>query len=341
MQHRKPRYRVLSMDGGPASPTYGRYLREIERRRPGFLAQADLFAGTSGGAGYVGFFAARARPLRDLETIEEALEFNERLFQALEPTAAGYARMASLSHSADEGERTAELLEWQFGDLTFAELTPRGSHAIMVSFRLKAPWGVKVFHNFGDDDPDHAERVSEGIHCSSAFPVLTAIRNGHVDGGVFANNPAMVALTQVMAYRDELDVASTDDMVMLSLGHDAEQIGQAEVQEEFEQEVLPWGVGQWLINPKAPGLLMEALINADSRGTCFQVRALLGSRFLRLASQDSSNVGGISRLLLGQRDETTELAERDAEEWVSGEGGHPRQATLQETLAWVDEHWMP
>ncbi len=333
-------YRVLSMDGGPAGSTYLRYLRAIEQERPGFLARTDLFAGVSDGATLSSFFAAAPREQRDLQLIDEAIRFNGALLEALERhSPLNFLRLATGILSARVGHKIQGVLDHHFG----AHTTLRDLRApvVLVSFRLKEPWGVKVFHNLRPDEPDLDEPLAVTIFKSSAFPVLTSIRDGFVDGGIYNNNPGMVALTQILHEGpSEPGLHRLDDIAMLSLGGDPSTIGSGSAQREYQKSFLPWGWVPWVLNPWSPALVLEALVSAGGRGTSFQCREFLGPRFLRVADESITVVGGLICVFLGNSEELLAAADRKARAWQEDPDSTAWRTNLATTLAWVDEQWM-
>lgn len=347
------RFRILAMDGGPAGPTYSRFLREIESRKSGVLQQVDLFAGTSDGATFACYFAGVPRAARNLELIDDAIAFNRELFAAIEPRCVtGYLRLVTLVLSADAGRRVQRCLEEHLGrEVTLRELASNGGYVAVISFRMRQPWGAKVYHNFGQDDPDLDERVAEVVNRSAAFPVLVPVRDGHIDGGVFANNPSMCAITQVLSQRKTLGgrVKSVDDIVVLSLGGESYRIGGRLAQRGYALRRLQWGAAQWVIWPFSPGLILEALVNAGDRGTSFQARQLLDDRYFRLAIPGTSFVEGVADVFLRRAASVLARAERTAKQWASGtldvaEWDHDGDGeidfpSIDATLEWLDKHW--
>lgn len=104
-----------------------------------------------------------------------------------------------------------------FGSLKLADLH---HNVVVTSFQLdnRSPrrrWAPKVFRNFGEN-PDNSELVVDVALRSAAAPVFLPLyqsSNNHgpcfLDGGVFANNPAMCALAEVCA---ELQRITAEDV---------------------------------------------------------------------------------------------------------------------------------
>jgi patatin-like phospholipase/acyl hydrolase len=352
----KKKYRILSMDGGPSGPTYARCLREVERLRPGFLSTVDLFTGTSDGAVFALSFARQPRGERNLDTILDAIEFNNSLFVAMTPSKLGLARMVGGLWSADRyDDRLEPAFVSHYGDYPTLSALP-GKVAI-VSFRVKQPWGPKIYNNFGDDADNDVSTV-DVVAQSGAFPVIIPLRQGYVDGGIFANHPGMCAIAQVLRERREGDlrgiVDGPEDMTMLSLGGDVSRIGGQIPPRTFDEKQLEWGWLQWAFHPKSLLLLADLMVNAGQRGTSFQCQQVLGgddvalpgrkwreasTNYMRVAIPSVGLVRGISELILGQTASTLSAAETAATEWARGDNKRELRPTLEQTLYWIDNYW--
>lgn len=344
------RYRILSMDGGPSGPAYARFLRVIEENRPGFLARADLFAGTSDGATFAGVFGQVPKKDRNLQLINDAIQFNNELFKAMAPSLGGRLVMFTGLTTAFSYRDVLAAFRQKFGTRTLRDLRDIGSHVLIVSFRMKQPWGPKIMHNFGhvaDDDLDLP--LVDAVFRSGAFPVVIPIRDGYCDGGLFANNPGMTALAQLLCNADHLDDDHThqnmDDVVMLSMGGDMRQVGGKMDQALYDlKRNLRWGWIKWLLELRHPLLLAELMINAGDSGVSFQCTQFLRDRFWRIALPARTVVQGMTDLIFNQTQDTIGPSEALAEKWSRGEAGqesdHGSHPTLDETLAWVDHYWM-
>ncbi|MCB9728241.1 MAG: patatin-like phospholipase family protein [Deltaproteobacteria bacterium] len=350
------RYRILSMDGGPSGPTYARCLREVERRRPGFLATVDMLTGTSDGATFALSFARQAKGERNLDTILDAIEFNNRLFDAMTPTKLGLVRMIAGFLSADDFSR----LEPAFAEhyRGFPTLNDLPGKVAIVTFRVKQPWGPKVYNNFGDDR-DNDAKVVDVVSQSGAFPVIIPLRQGFVDGGIYANHPGMCAIAQVLREHRLGDlrgvVNGPQDLTMLSLGGDVSRIGGKIPPEVFDKRLLEWGWMQWAFHPASLMLLADLMVNAGQRGTSFHCQQVLGgepaalpgrhwpeatSNYMRVAIPSVGLVKGMGDLILGRSAATLRDAETAAMEWTRGEHERELRPTLEQTLYWIDNYWV-
>jgi hypothetical protein len=111
------------------------------------------------------------------------------------------------------------------------------------------------------------------------FPVY----KGHLDGAMFANNPAMCALSQVIHFKlNNLEAADSTDVLknstILSLG-----TGDNPMFVETHADFTSWGYQQWVLDLKHPLLVIQALYEANMLATDFQCLNLLGhERYIRL-----------------------------------------------------------
>ena len=355
-------YRILSLDGGPAAPSYLRMLRHIERARPGFLDSVDMFAGTSDGAWAAVFLASRPKDMPALEMLDAVIAFNERVVGALRPGVVGVARLMSGMRSAIKNDRIFAELTQACGLGASGEPIKLGElnrDVVLVTFRVRTGTnkpGAHIYHNLGRERPGHKTQpwmgdaedlrnldvsAAEIALRSGSVPIMMPVRDGHVDGGVFANNPAMCALSQVLRHRKLRDVEGPEDVVLLSCGSDQASTGGADANDLFfSRHDVSWGWIAWLFSPRSPMLLLETIISAGGRGVAFQTRQFLQERFLRLALPGALGTGEeLLRLLDGRSGRIFTAAEKQAEEWAAGRGGITFRPDFHATSSWLKDHW--
>ncbi len=189
--------RIVSMDGGPASGSWVRCLRDIAREHPALLMQADLFAGTSAGA-FAAAWLAKHLPVSpsaaDVHKTAEALvEASNELLMLLTPDSDGYGRLITGKGAMvldDDLVKFLERPEVLGKATTLAQLSHK---VVLVASRTNTPWAPHVHTNFGPDAEPHV-RVVDAVMRSTAFPLLLPGWQSHADGAMFVNNPAAVAL---------------------------------------------------------------------------------------------------------------------------------------------------
>jgi len=270
---------ILAMDGGGSLSLFSLLaIRRIERRCPGFLREVDVFAGTSAG-GINGLLMAAAAD-RTLG-LDRAISLwtNNPFDGSLVRDAR--AALGCVSFYTNQG--FVDALRPVFLDMTLGDLAARRQYVVVPSFQLMAPgpagtvaWQPRVFDNLPGDEPapELADKVLDIALRTSAAPVFLPIYQGYVDGGLFANNPSMCALTRVMSAALAGD-GKRDEIRLLSVGTGLES-------SSLDVKSADWGWAQWLFDPRRPLALMEAFIEAGEEEITQQCRTLLKRRFYRL-----------------------------------------------------------
>ncbi|MGB0696183.1 MAG: patatin-like phospholipase family protein [Rhodospirillaceae bacterium] len=203
---------ILAMDGGGI---YGLFtvlmLKELCLRDESFLAEndVDLFAGTSAGALTALMLASVDRP-RDLVLSGklESLFSDPRLYSKRPGLTSITSLMGVTSWTGDDDAR--DLLKTFFGDMKMCQLK---SNTIICSFNLsgdindgaKRRWKPQIFYSFKDDDPFAEMPVWEVAFGATAPVQWRSVNNGITDGGIFADNPIIPAITTL------LDIARKSD----------------------------------------------------------------------------------------------------------------------------------
>lgn len=144
-------------------------------------------------------------------------------------------------------------------------------------------WQPLLFHNL-KGSPYLDELVVDVALRSSALPLvhpifqsITGQGPGYVDGGVFANNPAMVVLAKA------LDYAHMTGIRMLSVGTDRDIAGGTHfLTPELHDGAAPWGYQRWLLDPAKPLLLLEVFLHGTKQGATLQCQTILKERFMRV-----------------------------------------------------------
>jgi hypothetical protein len=214
----KDKLRILSMDGGTHGFTWLFCLREIEENNPGFLTQADVFAGSSFGGFCSLYFGRHIGALKDGESalglIDGCLEFMKELLD-FDPDEAAFARLVNGVESMYSHERMEKILTdpKHLGNATLADMHRR---VIISTFGTKQPsWSPKVYDSAHEEDLGAI--ASEIGMESAALPLLLPIRNGLANGSLGGTNGSLHALTHVVGGRSKV---SLDNVVLLSLGGD-------------------------------------------------------------------------------------------------------------------------
>jgi len=266
------RFRILSLDGGGIRGLITAILLarlDAERGLAGWLERADLIAGTSTG-GLIALVLARGASLQEIRALYE--ERGKSIFDD-----SWLDNVRDLGNVVGAQYHTKKLqgeLQGLFGAARLRDLNKR---VLITAFDLDNEdprpdhrrWKPKLFHNFPGTDSDGAMPAWKVGLYTSAAPTYFPTVDGYVDGGVFANNPAMCALAQSQDARIGRRTA-LENVALLSLGTGSSLL-------YVEGQRHDWGYAQWA----------QALLGVMFDGTIgiadYQCRQMLGARYHRLA----------------------------------------------------------
>jgi len=274
------KYRILSLDGGGLRGLITVRLLQQLNQSPttkGWLDQVDLIAGTSTG-GILALGIASEKTLEDMANIylkEGPKIFDDSFWDNL--------RDLGKSVGADYSNKALKkTLINTFGNQTLGALNKK---VTIPTFDLdnenkyskKRTWKPKIFHNFAGNDSDAKFLLSDVALYTSSAPTYFPSADGYIDGGVFANNPSMVALVQAISQRNKSkERANIDDIVLLSVGTGVSL-------SYIKGQTLDWGYAQW-VKP-----LINILMDGVAGISDYQVSQLLSDRYQRLQIVFDSN----------------------------------------------------
>ena len=265
----KTTYNVLSLDGGGLRGLITATLLErIEAAVPGFLASVDLVAGTSTG----GILAlALAQGLPPFRIMKMYLDEGPKIFhRSLGRKIGG---LLGLREAKYDNDGLKEVLQRVFGDDKLKDL---GKRVAVTAFQLDdqqaAPptWRPKVYHNYPGKDSDGEERAVDVALRTASAPTFFPSSDGYVDGGIFANNPSVVALAQALDPRSQ--PGKTRDLSCIRLL----SVGTGENATCLPGGRLDWGVGQWAVP------LVDVLLDGVAGIADFQCQQILREKYFRL-----------------------------------------------------------
>jgi len=154
---------------------------------------------------------------------------------------------------------------------------------LIPSFNLNPPeqfdgtkrWCPEYFHNF-PNSPWTDLKLKDAVMRSAAAPTYFPIRDGFVDGGIFANNPTLAAVTMALSNGIKLE-----DIVVLSIstGNNPRNISQEQ-----------YGSGQWGLFHWAPHIV-DLLLDASTGAIDHNCRCLLREQYKRVDPFLPENVG--------------------------------------------------
>jgi hypothetical protein len=207
------------------------------------------------------------------------------------------------------------LIQYFGADTTLADLK---RHVIIVSFQMdngkqgiEQSWVPKLFTNLeytptgehgavkGFTSPDLNEKIVDVALRTSAAPLELPIYQaldgkgpGYVDGGLVANNPAMIALSAIVGTllhgtpkQGPLRLGDIlDDIYMLSVGTGRNLVGTAQfLKPEFTDGSAEWGYRQWLFEPSNLFVLIDAALQGGNEAVSWECNILMSpANFHRL-----------------------------------------------------------
>lgn len=140
--------------------------------------------------------------------------------------------------------------------------------------------------------PDLTEKVVDVALRTSAAPLELPIYQsssgngpGYVDGGLVANNPAMIALSAIvgtLAYGSKPPIPPTESLGlihMLSVGTGRNLVGTAQyLAPQFTDGSAPWGYRQWLLDPANPLVLIDAFLQGGNETVAWECNILMSEK---------------------------------------------------------------
>ena len=243
------KFRVLALDGGGIRGLLTtRLLKRLsaDPRLAGAFDNIDLIAGTSSG-GLIALSMAAGRqqgiPMpMVLAKLEERFEQGVKTFGNRRRWWAGGSWLRA-RYSAQAREQTFRDV---LGSVALGELKQK---VLIPSFDLdnegradgqpdSQKWKPKLFHNMEGERQDCNVAAWKVAMYTTALPVYFPSSDGFIDGGVYANNPAMCALAQVLDPRyGPRPKPGIDDITLLSLGSG------------LNLKSLPRDAKRWLVFP--------------------------------------------------------------------------------------------
>ena len=279
--------RVLSIDGGGMRGVGAAHMlayletQLLAAGKPGVADSFDLFVGTSTGAiiaaglatdGYEGHDRSPAK-LRQLY-----YDYGSRMFTPALKGLNPFGLMRGKYREESKGNALKEVL----GEITIGKLK---RNFLATSYNIGDGPGP-VFVNGGPNYP-LSDRAYDSlplwqvVNASSSAPIyfdpsiLTGefVADQGVDGGLFANNPAMCGYVEARAlFGKALAAIAQDDIIVVSFG-----CGQQSLRFPSRKR---WGLLQWAA-PWYGMPLLEAMFDGQSATVSHQMKHLLHDRFFR------------------------------------------------------------
>ncbi len=299
--------RVLAIDGGGIRGLIAALvLAELEDRSGQPASELfDLIAGTSTG----GIIAGAVCAPDPLPAAEVAAIYEEEGPRIFDLSVAQRIRSAGglLDEKYDDAALNAAL-ERFLGDKRLSQTRP---DLIVPTYDTAAPGPYFFKTTEAREDPAEDAALSAVARATSAAPTYfePSERGGLalVDGGVFAVNPGMSALAEVLRHQPEADVK------LVSLG-----TGERTTKRSFD-EIKDWGLVEWA-RP-----ILDVVFDGSSDAVDYQLRHILGEdsywRFqveLTRASDDLDDASAQNlRRLRGHAEELIATRSDDLDEVVA------------------------
>ena len=232
------KFRIISLDGGGIRGVYmAAILERLVAAVPNFLADIDLYAGTSTGALIAFDLAAGRTPSDSVESYRRdgPTIFSTSIWRQLRSL---WGFIAPRYDNKDFKTR----LEQNFGQTTLGDLAEQGNYVLIPTYDLDAihlgrrMGKAKFFHNFPGPDYDGAETIVDVALRATAAPSYFPAYQGYIDGGVVANNPSISALAQ--ALEPHSGQQRLEDIRLISFGSGIDT-------PPVPGERFNWGIVQW------------------------------------------------------------------------------------------------
>lgn len=311
-------YRILSLDGGGSRALIPvSLLQRLLDKHPTLLNHVNLIAGTSTSGITALLLASADTPDQGLEIARDLWIQGKKLFaeSSKVPEAAQFEFDAEEAIHSIKSIKSIESLKsltsarelWDMGkkaltlnklrgvtaltgacayfsqddlestlreifeDKTVADLKHKVIiPAINLGTEDDAHWAPSIIHNL-DDRFDALTLVEVALRVA-AMPILFPSRSEHIDAALLTNNPALTAVAQIL----ENNAATMDEMRILSIG-----TGENPLTMHGSDPDL--GYAGWMMDPKLPLAMMQAVIETNSQLTDYQCRQIFtGLRYHRL-----------------------------------------------------------
>lgn len=270
-------FRILSIDGGGIRGVFSAaYLAEMERRFLGGRSIAtcfDMIAGTSTG-GIIALALAHGMSAR--EALQIYVDRGSRIFPGLSGWRKWRRLLRWISRPKHDQSVLRDELLLIFGDKVLNDAATR---LVVPSFegRHGEPFLYKTPHHPDYQKDRHQRFAHVALHTSAAPSYYPAIDNDGlfmIDGGIWANNPVMNALVDVLACYD----VPRENIRILSLGT-------GETEFTLGEAVRSGGVRHWAFLRA-----FEAAARAQCKNALGQAYLLVGkNNVLRVDPPASSN----------------------------------------------------
>ncbi|MFC7322697.1 CBASS cGAMP-activated phospholipase [Halobacillus campisalis] len=261
--------RMLCIDGGGIRGVLPiAVLRELEKETGCMIGEKfDLIAGTSTGS-IIGASIALDKSMEDILGYYET--YGEKIFKR--------QAKVGLMKSVYSDEDLRMLLKEAFGELVLSDVK-KPLLIPAVDLTHGKPY-IHRSHNIESEHDDRSIPLWDAVLSSCSAPVYFPPNNVNsrylsVDGGLWANNPSLVCVTEAIHFFNK----SLADIEILSLGTGKQKI-------QFTHHEKYWGLRHWmplqLPSVKAKPKLLDLALNLSSESVSYHTQLLLGEKYLRI-----------------------------------------------------------
>lgn len=326
-------FKILSCDGGGIRGLITALLIQDLDRRSRIIARADGFAGTSTG-GLIALGLARGVSISEIVDIyrtkgsvifrENGAWLAQKQALELETVLAGPGMIQCQYVNTGLQEIAKSLV----GNGKLADLS---RFVAINSARLWDPstrsWAPCTFSNGNGNTYRNVSLFDAALATSAAptyFPPYEIAGLGYfADGGVFANNPSVSAISEALASRR---AGSLDDVRLLSLGTGASPVG---IRSDAVGNPLAWGLSKWLWPLDDKGVPAAALLGL-TMDTTAAIAAQQAGQILNAHYQRGNFVLG-QTIGLDDWQKAPEL-EKETQAYM-------KTAEWQRVCQWVEQFW--
>ncbi|MBM7553469.1 CBASS cGAMP-activated phospholipase [Thalassobacillus pellis] len=262
--------KMLCIDGGGIRGVMPiAVLQEIERELGQSVGESfDVIAGTSTGA-IIAASTAVGKPMEDV--LHSYKTAGAKIF--MRQAKVGFFK------SVYSDRYLRRLLKKAFGEVTLADISKQ-----LLIPAVDITHGKPFIHRSNPtnrENDDVSIKLWDAVLSSCSAPIYfppNNVRNRYlsIDGGLWANNPSLVCITEAVHHLKE----SLEDIRILSLGTGDQNIDFSIDSEKY------WGVKQWLpfqipsfkVTPK----LLDLALNLSSESVSYHCQLLLRDNYLRI-----------------------------------------------------------
>ena len=279
------KFRILSLDGGGVRgylsirllENVEKHLNEKEGNVKPLGKRFDLIVGTSTGAIIAGLLAIgkSAKEIREIYEEDIQIIFGNQVKRNF------LSRIIFSKYKPNELQKKADRY---FGNITFEDVE---TDLIVTSVDISNMKPRFYKSTFADNNKERAnERLASAIVASASapsfFPVARDLEHSDylIDGGIVANNPSMVGLTDALTFKRDSKrgtpkPSGLQDILLLSIG-----TGNQTEKAYDLKPLLDAGILDWLIQPplgkyKMNSPLIEIMMFSQAKLIEFQTKTLL------------------------------------------------------------------